>query len=479
MAERVAVHRGVEEGRQGQRRERGRATARGPARRRAAPSPPRRAAARARRSALPPPPRRAGRRRRRSSRRRVAPRLSPSRPPRSGTPRCPPRAAARVRRCRAMSSRAAKGRPRPVGGGGTSAATARIAGSSGCSHGLPLAARCTSILGCPSRLKPSTITRSTGDKRDSRKPRPGSGASRSSVISAQRRAEPTSTCRAPASRCSQESLPGRSTSKAWCACFTVETLTPRAVEEGDQPGQQGGLAGPAPAREADHAHGAATAGRADGGGGRRRQSAPAARAPGGQHGPARPGRFLFQPDAVVLLGPVVVHPAGAHALEGAFHAHRADVDVPEDGGDHHHRHQPVHDVRPLLPGDVGDREGEHQQVARQPRPARRRPSVNQYSAFCAALNFPAGGCPLATGPPALIQATSTLRGQVLAHPDRDHHQEAEHEGEGQVLVHRLPPQGERREGLRADDRPQHEGAVGDVEPGQAEQDEGARRPSSG
>src|SRR5689334_10715918 len=35
-------------------------------------------------------------------------------------------------------------------------------GSSWNSHGLPLAARCTSILRCGSRLKPSTRTRSTG-----------------------------------------------------------------------------------------------------------------------------------------------------------------------------------------------------------------------------------------------------------------------------------------------------------------------------
>ncbi len=47
-------------------------------------------------------------------------------------------------------------------GSGASEAIATIAGSSGCSSGLPTPARWTSSLGCGSRLKPSTSTRSTG-----------------------------------------------------------------------------------------------------------------------------------------------------------------------------------------------------------------------------------------------------------------------------------------------------------------------------
>src|SRR5579862_5139012 len=49
---------------------------------------------------------------------------------------------------------------------------------------------------------------------------------------AHRRLEATTTSEAPASRCCQESLPGRSISKAWCACLMVETFKPRATSTG-------------------------------------------------------------------------------------------------------------------------------------------------------------------------------------------------------------------------------------------------------
>src|SRR5580704_12866306 len=47
-------------------------------------------------------------------------------------------------------------------GSGASVATAMIQSSSRCSSGLPTVARKTSSFGCEWRLKPSTITRSTG-----------------------------------------------------------------------------------------------------------------------------------------------------------------------------------------------------------------------------------------------------------------------------------------------------------------------------
>ena len=49
---------------------------------------------------------------------------------------------------------------------------------------------------------------------------------------AQRRLETITTSVAPASRCSHESLPGRSISNAWCACLTVATLMPRRLSSG-------------------------------------------------------------------------------------------------------------------------------------------------------------------------------------------------------------------------------------------------------
>src|SRR5204863_7416928 len=96
----------------------------------------------------------------------------------------------------------------------------------GNSNGLPLASRCTSILRCDSDLKPSTTTRSTGDSLPSKSGSRGSAAPRSSCISAQRLPEDTSTSVAPDGRCTQESLPGTSTSKLWWACLITETPRP-------------------------------------------------------------------------------------------------------------------------------------------------------------------------------------------------------------------------------------------------------------
>src|SRR5258708_15763677 len=49
---------------------------------------------------------------------------------------------------------------------------------------------------------------------------------------AQRRLETIATSLAPACRCSQESLPGWSVSKSWCACLTVATFRPRLINTG-------------------------------------------------------------------------------------------------------------------------------------------------------------------------------------------------------------------------------------------------------
>src|SRR5260370_6548265 len=110
----------------------------------------------------------------------------------------------------------------------TSASVAMPAmpGSSGNSIALPLAARCTSILRCGSDLKPSTITRSTGDILLSNSGSRGSGAPLNSCIKAHRLPEETSTSVAPDCRCTQESLPGTSTSKLWWACLITETRRP-------------------------------------------------------------------------------------------------------------------------------------------------------------------------------------------------------------------------------------------------------------
>src|SRR5258707_10682216 len=54
----------------------------------------------------------------------------------------------------------------------------------------------------------------------------GAEAPRNSCIKAHRLAEDTSTSVAPDCRCTQESLPGTSTSKLWWACLITETRRP-------------------------------------------------------------------------------------------------------------------------------------------------------------------------------------------------------------------------------------------------------------
>src|SRR6476659_1487553 len=53
-----------------------------------------------------------------------------------------------------------------------------------------------------------------------------------SCTSAHRLAEPTRTSVAPAMRWVCESFPGWSMSNAWWACFTVDTVSPRATKRG-------------------------------------------------------------------------------------------------------------------------------------------------------------------------------------------------------------------------------------------------------
>src|SRR5262245_57693055 len=80
-------------------------------------------------------------------------------------------------------------------------------------------------------------------------------------------------------------------------------------------------------------------------------------------GRAAPGHLLLEPQAVVLTGPVLVHLAPAHGLEGALHTDGADVDVGQHDSDEGHADYAVHHLCQLHAGDVGGIEGEHQEVA--------------------------------------------------------------------------------------------------------------------
>src|ERR1700704_6472436 len=66
---------------------------------------------------------------------------------------------------------------------------------------------------------------------------------------------------------------------------------------------------------------------------------------------------------MVLLGPIEIHTAGAHRLEGALHSERADIDVAENDGDEEHGNQAVHDLGELHSENVRDVERKQQQIA--------------------------------------------------------------------------------------------------------------------
>ena len=90
--------------------------------------------------------------------------------------------------------------------------------------------RQTSIFGWWPDLKPSAKIMSASSILATRSGSESCVSFCSSRIRAHRVSEATITSLAPASRCLKLSLPGLSMSKAWWACFTVETLNPSAVK---------------------------------------------------------------------------------------------------------------------------------------------------------------------------------------------------------------------------------------------------------
>src|ERR1700738_716948 len=142
-----------------------------------------------------------------------------------------------------------------------------MAGSSGNSSGLPLGARCTSILRCGSDLNPSMITRSTRDILASNSGSLGSLSPRNSCIRAQRRgggAQPSVGAR-PAGGGHQHFggaglavppgiLAGNIDIERVMGVFYHRNPDPFGQKMRDDPRQQGGLAGAAPSREAYHLH---------------------------------------------------------------------------------------------------------------------------------------------------------------------------------------------------------------------------------
>src|SRR5260370_7130627 len=80
-------------------------------------------------------------------------------------------------------------------------------------------------------------------------------------------------------------------------------------------------------------------------------------------------KLLFEPEIVVLLGPVDIDLPSPHGFERALHSNCADIDVSKDQGDEENGDDAVHDLGDLHPGDIGDVEAEQQKIARYGNPS--------------------------------------------------------------------------------------------------------------
>ena len=139
-------------------------------------------------------------------------------------------------------------------GSGSSEATATTVGSSRAISGVPRSARWTSTLGWGKLLKPSTITRSAGERRARIASSGGSGSSRSSWTSAQRRAVASIT--SARTRLAVAPAVLARPVEVGLVVGVLDGRDPVAArhEVLDQPHHQGGLAVVLPADDADDPH---------------------------------------------------------------------------------------------------------------------------------------------------------------------------------------------------------------------------------
>ncbi len=164
----------------------------------------------------------------------------------------------------------------------------------------------------------------------------------------------------------------------------------------------------------------------------------------------------------------------AHRLEGALHPDRAEIDVGEDERDEQHADHAVEDLGQLHVADAhAVIEREHQHVAGNDhrRAAEHDEPVEQLLAgvelvrgrFDVALAHAAAG----------LEPFDVGRGrEVLPDPNQEHQHHADGEGEAEIVMRVLCPFRPGAEGLRTHPRQQQRTAEGDVEAGDAENDEG-------
>src|SRR5271169_2789182 len=75
------------------------------------------------------------------------------------------------------------------------------------------------------------------------------------------------------------------------------------------------------------------------------------------------GAHFFEPQIVVLFGPIDVHRSLAHCLESALHANRADINVTQHSRDEQHGNDAVGHFGVLHGANIGTVERKYQQIA--------------------------------------------------------------------------------------------------------------------
>jgi hypothetical protein len=179
--------------------------------------------------------------------------------------------------------------------------------------------------------------------------------------------------------------------------------------------------------------------------------------------------------AVVFLRPVEIHGPLAHGLECAFHAYRADVDVPQHGRDKQHGDDAVGDLGELHVVDVGAVEREHQNVAthRNSRSAQDDDPVDHLLTAVEAIGWrviiPDDSAPAFE--PLDVDPVRNVAGD----PHEEDQDDAEREREAEVVVRVFGPLRPGSECLGTHEWKQQRPAEGDVETGNRKNDETCRR----
>src|SRR5215467_8934561 len=185
--------------------------------------------------------------------------------------------------------------------------------------------------------------------------------------------------------------------------------------------------------------------------------------------------FQLRPKTVMLFGPIEINGALTHCFECAFHADRADIDVPKHRGDEQHGDDAVNYLRKLHVGNRRPIEWKHQHIAADSDGStadhndpedRLLPGIKAISRRMVFADNAAAALE-----PLDVDVIRNIAGQPH---EKDQH-DAERKGETKIVMSIFGGKRPGRERARTDQRQQHVFAEGDVEARERKNDETCRR----